>query len=41
MNHLTIDLAGGSAARLELPLRLPAGEKRRLLQLLDLLIREE
>lgn len=41
MNHLTIDLASGSAARLELPLRLPAGEKRRLLQLLDLLIREE
>lgn len=41
MNHLTIDLAGGSAARLELPLRLPPGEKRRLLQLLDLLIREE
>jgi hypothetical protein len=41
MNRLTIDLANGSAARLELPLRLSSAEKRRLLQLLDLLIREE
>jgi hypothetical protein len=41
MNRLTIDLADGSAARLELPLRLPAAEKRRLLQLVELLIQEE
>jgi hypothetical protein len=41
MNRLTIDLANGAAARLELPVRLSSAEKRRLLQLLDLLIREE
>jgi hypothetical protein len=41
MNRLTIDLADGSAARLELPLRLPAAEKRRFLQLVELLIQEE
>jgi hypothetical protein len=40
-NRLTIDLANGSVARLEVPLRLSSAEKRRLLQLLDLLIREE
>jgi hypothetical protein len=40
-NRLDVPLAGGGVARFELPLRLPAAEKRRLLQLLDLLVVEE
>jgi hypothetical protein len=41
MNRLAVDLANGATARLELPRTLSSSEKRRLLQLLDLLIREE
>jgi hypothetical protein len=41
MNRLAVRLADGTTVRLELPLRLPAAEKRRLLDLLDLLIVEE
>lgn len=40
-NRVTVPLEGGQVARLEVPQRLSAGEKRRLLSLLDLLIREE
>ena len=40
MSRLTVPLRGG-VARLEVPARLPAAEKRRLLELLELLIREE
>jgi hypothetical protein len=40
-NRLEIPLDKGGVARFEVPLRLSAAEKRRLLQLLDLLIAEE
>ena len=41
VNRITIPLAGTTVARVEVPLRLPAAEKRRLLDLLELLIAEE
>lgn len=41
VNRITIPLSGNAAARIEVPLRLPASEKRRLLDLLELLISEE
>ena len=41
VNRITIPLAGTTVARVEVPLRLPAAEKRRLLDLLALLIAEE
>jgi hypothetical protein len=40
-NRLDVPLEGGGVARFEIPLRLSAAEKRRLLQLLDLLIVED
>lgn len=40
-NHLTVPLSTGATARLQLPVRLPAAEKERLLSLLRLLIVEE
>lgn len=40
VNRITLPLAGEATARIEVPLRLPAAEKRRLLDLLDLLITE-
>lgn len=41
VNRITVPLTGDFAARIEVPLRLPAAEKRRLLDLLELLISEE
>lgn len=41
VNRITIPLSGEATARVEVPLRLPATEKRRLLDLLELLISEE
>lgn len=41
MNRITVPLAGSASARIEVPLRLPGAEKRRLLDLLELLISEE
>lgn len=40
-NDVSVPLAGGRTARLVVPLRLPAAERRRLLSLLELLIAEE
>lgn len=41
VNSITVPLAGDAVARVEVPLRLPPAEKRRLLDLLELLITEE
>lgn len=41
VNRITVPLAGTATARIEVPLRLPAAEKRRLLDLLELLISVE
>ncbi|HEX6926431.1 MAG TPA: hypothetical protein VF167_13500 [Longimicrobiaceae bacterium] len=41
VNRITVPLSGNAAARIEVPLRLPSSEKRRLLDLLELLISEE
>jgi hypothetical protein len=40
-NRITVPLAGDATARIEVPLRLPRAEKRRLLDLLQLLITED
>lgn len=40
-NRVEVRLEGGRSARLELPSALPRGEKRRLLELVDLLVAEE
>lgn len=40
-NRVVVPLGGGRSARLEVPFRLPRAEKRRLLELLELLIAEE
>lgn len=40
-NRITVPLAGEAVARVEVPLRLPRAEKRRLLDLLELLITDE
>jgi hypothetical protein len=41
VNRVRIELEGGRSARLEVPTRLSRGEKRRLLDLLDLLVADE
>jgi hypothetical protein len=41
MNRIAVPLAGELLARIEVPLRLPRAEKRRLLELLQLLIVED
>lgn len=41
LNRIAVRLTDGTTARLELPLHLPTAEKRRLLELLDLLIADE
>jgi hypothetical protein len=40
-NRATVTLAGGLTARLEVPSHLPREEKRRLLEILNLMVREE
>ena len=40
-NRVSVTLAGGLTARLEVPSHLPREEKRRLMELLDLMVREE
>ena len=41
VNRVTVALSGDAVARLEVPLRLPSAEKRRLLELLERLISDE
>lgn len=41
VNRITVPLAGEATARIEVPVRLPRAEKRRLLDLLQLLITED
>jgi hypothetical protein len=41
VNRIIVPLAGDATARIEVPLRLPRAEKRRLLDLLELLIAED
>jgi hypothetical protein len=41
VNRITVPLAGDATARIEVPQRLPRAEKRRLLDLLQLLITED
>jgi hypothetical protein len=41
VNRITVPLADDATARIEVPVRLPRAEKRRLLDLLELLITEE
>lgn len=40
-SRVSVTLAGGLTARLEVPSQLPRDEKRRLLEILDLMVREE
>ena len=41
VNRVRIELEGGLSASLEVPTRLPRGEKRRLMELLDLLVADD